>query len=195
MDTDKEVTALFLPARVCFLPLLRTLKSPFPSVENGHFDAVDDGTWQATSSQDESLIYADEVVADTLGHDFSAHSSPNLAWLGGIVNEEATIRQRIWLPPEYPDVRLSFWHVIGSNERSYGDDRGYLELDSATLTTTDLCKDTNTDGWQRVEVSLADYVGTTVDVTFRSTQDGQEISNWFLDDVLLCDGTSAYPCE
>ena len=180
-----------------YLPLVSKPAPPatFPQLANGRFDSAVDTAWRQSSSRGESLIYAETEVADALGQPFTAHSSPKLAWLGGLEDEQSTLRQSVSLPDDFPDVRLSFRHWIGSNEKTCGDDKAYVEAGTAWLATFDLCQGTNTGGWQRVEVSLADHVGTTIDVTFRSTQDGAEVSNWFLDDVILCDGTSAHPCE
>ena len=201
-DRDHSVSVIYAPGavtRAIFLPMISRSapSSPpsFPQLANGGFDSLVDTSWRQSSTRGESLIYAETEVAGALGQPFIAHSRPNLAWLGGILNEQATLQQSVRLPDEYPDVRLSFWYWIGSSEKNCGADRAYVEVGATQLAAFDLCQVNNTGGWQRVEIGLAGLVGSTVDVTFRSTQDGVEVSNWFLDDVVLCDGTSTHPCE
>ncbi|MCB0159270.1 MAG: hypothetical protein KDD83_14130, partial [Caldilineaceae bacterium] len=179
-----------------YLPIVRRRVPPtFPRISNGYFDLPADTSWDQSSSRGESLIYSEDDVSDTLGQEFRAHSSPNVAWLGGVADEESILRQRVWLPSDFADVRLSFVYRIGANEKDCGHDQAYVEIGSARLATFDLCQVNNKVDWQRYEINLAGFVGQTVDVTFRSTQDNTEISNWFLDSVILCDGTSLHPCE
>jgi hypothetical protein len=74
-------------------------------------------------------------------------------------------------------------------------DKAFVKIDNDTISTIELCKDKNTGGWQRNSVSLNAYVGRTVTLHFIiELNNDDQISNWFIDDVTLCDNSPAHPC-
>ncbi len=198
----QEVFALYLPDSAgatgrAYLPIidLAAPPPPFPALTNGNFDAPNDVSWSESSSQGLQLIVTEQYVADTIGQPFAAQSVPKLAWLGGIREEQAEIAQPVELPEGIGNVRLSFYHWIASRESICGDDRGRVLVGESELRTFDLCRSSNTGRWERIELSLDTHIGETINLRFLSTQDGDELSNWYIDSVRLCNGSGAQPCE
>jgi hypothetical protein len=198
----QEVFALYLPDSAsatgrAYLPIidLAAPPPPFPTLANGNFDAPNNVSWSESSSQGLQLIVSQQYVADTIGQPFAAHSAPQLAWLGGIREEQAEIAQPVELPEGIGTVRLSFYHWIASRESICGDDRARVLVDETELRAFDLCRSSNTGRWERVELSLDAHIGETINLRFLSTQDEDELSNWYIDSVRLCNGSGAQPCE
>ncbi len=185
--------------RTAYLPLVRrdpiSIQPPFPALVNGNFDRQGDTSWRMTSNAGINFIVDESYVAQEINQPFSAHSSPRLAWLGGLLNEQTMISQDVDLTGGDSSLRLSFYHWIAAEEGRCGDDRGYVNVNGATLKTYDLCASNNTGGWTRTEVSLGQYAGQSVTLSLLAEQDGDQVSNWYIDDVVLCDGTSRHPCE
>ncbi|MCB0047357.1 MAG: hypothetical protein KDD92_18170 [Caldilineaceae bacterium] len=184
-----------------YLPLVKG-QSPavpppaFPSLVNGDFDVPGDTTWRENTTYDRTIIVSQTYVGSLVQGDFLAHSPPNLAWLGGQVNERATLSQNISLPDGIADIRLAFYHWIGSQDNACGADRAYVNINgSPVIPPLELCYGENTGGWAYREIDLSSYAGQDIELTFLAEQDGEGKSNWFLDNIVLCDGAAAHPCQ
>ncbi|MCB9137912.1 MAG: hypothetical protein H6642_06155 [Caldilineaceae bacterium] len=168
----------------------------FPSLVNGDFDVPGDTTWRENTTYDRTIIVSQTYVDSLVQGDFLAHSPPNLAWLGGQVNERATLSQNISLPDGIADIRLAFYHWIGSQDNACGADRAYVNINgSPVIPPLELCYGENTGGWAYREIDLSSYAGQDIELTFLAEQDGEGKSNWFLDNIVLCDGAAAHPCQ
>ncbi|MCB9137913.1 MAG: hypothetical protein H6642_06165 [Caldilineaceae bacterium] len=168
----------------------------FPSLVNGDFDVPGDTTWRENTTYDRTIIVSQTYVDSLVQGDFLAHSPPNLAWLGGQVNERATLSQNTSLPDGIADIRLAFYHWIGSQDNACGADRAYVNINgSPVIPPLELCYGENTGGWAYREIDLSSYAGQDIELTFLAEQDGEGKSNWFLDNIVLCDGAAAHPCQ
>jgi hypothetical protein len=148
------------------------------SLKNGNFEKGRDGSWIESSLQGLELI----THQDDLLEGVYPHSGEWVAWLGGF-QDTTSISQTVTIPLETP--RLQFWHWVESEYPcTINENIAHIYLDGASLADYELCKEQNTDGWQKQQLDLTPYAGQTVSLKFQA-QTIVFISNYYLDDVFL----------
>lgn len=146
--------------------------------------------WNRTSTNGLQLICS----GTTCGADMPAPKAGSyIAWLGRNADSETstlTHAGTIALPAGTP-ARLSFWYAIDS-EDNCGYDFGYVRVTAGSTTTTiktyKLCSSNISDAWLRQQIDLSSYAGKTITLSFRATNDGENSSSLYLDDVQLVSG-------
>jgi uncharacterized repeat protein (TIGR01451 family) len=149
--------------------------SPENPIQNGDFEKGRDGSWIEYSANGFDLI-----VRMPLGG-VPPHSGKWEAWLGGADNEICSITQQVTVPSV--NAKLSFWHWIGSEEDTCGNDIGQVLIDGVDIDTFDLCENTGTSGWVKHITDMSGYAGQSVSLQIRAETDDSQNSNWFIDDV------------
>ncbi|MCB0047760.1 MAG: hypothetical protein KDD92_20225 [Caldilineaceae bacterium] len=188
-------TNYYLPA-ISRNPFVTPTPVIFPQLINGNFDAPGDTSWQQASLGGLALIVSEDFIDDQLEVPIRAVSPPNLAWLGGRANERSRLWQEVQLPVALEEIRLRFSYRIASEENTCGDDRAYININSRNIYDIDLCKQNNTSEWNFTSIDLSDFIGENVTITFLTELDSDDqISNWFLDNISLCDGSPEHPCD
>ena len=163
-----------------FLPLLSKPYPPLPDILNGDFELGNNGDWTEDSSLDYSLIglYIEFVTP-------LPHSGMQLAWLGGINNEVASLSQAVTLPADGP-VYLRYYYQVDSEKSLCNADWMRLRVGAAVLVTLGLCETGNTSDWVAGTVDLNAYAGQTITIEFEVTTDpAADTSSFFIDDVSL----------
>jgi hypothetical protein len=153
------------------------------AVQNGDFEkGAQDWTEQSTNGWDLILPSA------ALPSGISPHSGSYAVWLGGDDNEISTLSQSVSVPDQAQHrsdtATLDFYFQIFSNDLC-GYDTAVVRVNGASLQEYDMCQDTETDGWTRESVSLADFAGQTVDLSFQVSTDSGIASSMFLDSVFI----------
>lgn len=154
-----------------------TATATLPAIRNGGFESGRDGSWFESSALGYPLILSGDLPA-------APHSGAWLAWLGGADGEVSTLAQNIKLPAT-PSLSLHFWYFIGSSESNCGVDMASLRASSVMIWSGKLCVAENTAAWVEQTVGLGAYAGRTVSLSFLTTTNSTEYSNFLVDDVSL----------
>jgi serine protease AprX len=152
--------------------------TPSPNtIQNGDFENGRDGSWTEYSANGFPLI----VDLSPPPPPVPPYSGKWQVWLGGANNEICSITQQVTVPSV--NTTLSFWHWIGSQEDTCGNDVGQVLIDDVSIEIFDLCASTGTSGWVKYTTDLSDYAGQLVSLKIRAETDDSQNSNWFIDDV------------
>lgn len=154
----------------------------FVPLHNGDFEANTDRGWSEFSLQEQSLIIHASAIAS------STHGGSHMARLGAERGEIAFIQQTVTVPPAAPI--LEFWLRIDSTD-DCGYDFGGVVVEEQIVAQYDLCRASATTDWQRREVDLRAYSGTTVSLEIRAETDGFLNSTLLVDDVTFLAVTAA----
>jgi len=163
-----------------FLPLLSKPYPPLPDILNGDFELGNNGDWTEYSSSDYSLIgpYIEFITP-------LPPSGTQLAWLGGINNEVASLSQAVTLPADGP-VYLRYYYQVDSEKSACNADWMHLLVGMTELVSLGLCEFGNTTDWVAGTVDLNAYAGQTITIEFEVTTDpAADTSSFFIDDVSL----------
>lgn len=160
-----------------FLPftILGYMQSPQP-VLNGGFEQSS-AHWVEYSSNGYDLIQPAANIP------FTAHSGDWIAYAGGGTNETAQVSQTLTVSASRPV--LHFWHWIKSPNTACDKDYFKLYADTTLLSTTPLCKSTETGAWSEVIIDLAAYAGNEITLKFEITTSPTTASYYYLDDISL----------
>lgn len=110
-----------------------------------------------------------------------------ITWLGGAVNENSSISQKVTINPGYP--YLAYWHWIVSLDYCTNDkDVARIMINSNIIASYDLCRSTQTNGWRQKFFDLSGFAGQDVTISISVVTDGAENSNLFIDDVTFSSG-------
>ncbi|MBX7212537.1 MAG: S8 family serine peptidase [Thermoflexales bacterium] len=145
------------------------------AVNNGSFERGRTG-WIESSTRGYAIIGDPPGGAGE-----TAHGGRQLAWLGGLPYETASIEQRVSVTRDAP--YLVFWASIHSTENGCGWDLASVRIDGKTVHKMELCERGETGGWREVVVDLRDWAGKTVALRFDVSTDGSLPSSLFIDDV------------
>lgn len=182
-------------SRISYMPIVLRQSVALPVIANGNFERGDDGAWRVNSSTNQLLI------TDETPNGVSPRSGRYLAWLGGGAegnsrDERSEISQTVFVPANAGNISLSFYHWIASQDQQQNDDIAYVTVNGTRIRTFNLVQNANTAGWESSTISLNAFRGRTVTIAFvADVNNDLQGSNWFLDDVLLCNSTSRYPCH
>lgn len=141
------------------------------------------GSWASARNTTESAILG-EVDAP-----ISAHSSPNLAWLGGYDLADDWISQTVTVNQPGARLTVSFWLLVDTLEFE-PDPYDLLEVQTTIGDTTETHgtfdnRNAST-SYAYYEVDLPPVLaGTTMTVTFMATTDGNLPTAFFLDSLSL----------
>jgi hypothetical protein len=155
-------------------PTATPTSQPPAGLVNGGFEAGPDAGWTQYSSLGYELIYHSNDLP------VSAHGGAWAAWMGGVLNEVANLRQQVTVPPAQP--YLSYWHWIDSDDECGFDFAGVI-VNGTTAEVYSLCTDNNTNGWVKRVVNLSAYAGQSIDLRIQSETDDLYNSTMFVDDV------------
>lgn len=173
---------------VLHLPVMVREASPGGSLlplTNGDFERGSTG-WTEFSQNGWSLILSFDSI-----NNLDAHSGLYGVWLGGDNDEIAFVEQLVTVPTAEP--YLAYWHVIGSNESSCGNDIGGVLVNGVVVDSYGLCEANSTASWEKYVVNLNSYAGQTVTLQIRAETDGSIISNLFIDDAVFQTGPTTLP--
>ena len=110
------------------------------------------------------------------------HSGSWLAWLGDENNEVSYISQGGISIGASTTLRLWYWI---NSEDACGNDYGYVQVNSITIQTWNLCSINNTYGWAMLDLNLAAYIGQAVTLSVVTTSNSSLYSGLLIDDVSL----------
>ncbi|MCB0047762.1 MAG: hypothetical protein KDD92_20235 [Caldilineaceae bacterium] len=188
---EREPMSIFMPT--VHMANADTTPASFPQLADGNLDTPENSSWQETSSQSLELIIPEEDVAPM---HIAAASPPNLAWLGGRENERSLLSQSIQLPADFGLVKLHFSYWIGSLDSTCEGDRAYINVNNQSIYDIDLCRPNNSSEWGSASVDISEFIGERITITFLAELDSDDqISNWFIDNISLCDDSPEHPCD
>lgn len=167
------------------LPMVINVPPPPSPLQNGDFEQGPMG-WTTASTG------GWDVIVNDLPGSVTPHSGAWAAWLGGAKNETTTLSQQVTVPSALPV--LTYRHWIASADLC-GYDQAVVRVSGMAVKSYALCGSSDTNGWQRVAVSLASYAGQKVTLEFRVTTDASLNSNLFLDDVAFDDAAALYQVD
>lgn len=154
--------------------------TPAPNgVQNGDFEARDNGAWRQSSSNHYALIDNTAPVAP--------HSGQYLAWLGGTQKEKSRLSQTVMVPSSSTPV-LTYYYQIA--DALCGKDQAKVFINSTRVKAHPLCVDGNTNGWQQVAIDLSAYAGQTVKLQFFAATTGDNHGSFLVDDVAITTASS-----
>lgn len=185
--------SLYLPAIAN--PKPPASKPPVPQFVNSGFEQGAGIGWQElVNSTPGTLIYAygaKPAVPKPVEGSY-------VAWLGGKPNQINTLRQTLLLPQVY-SLGLRYVYYIASEESNCNNDHVIVRLTTnqtqRILDNFNLCNTTATGGnWQaRITDLPGEFNGSLLTLTFESTLNGSNNSNFFLDAVTLCSDDPTAP--
>ncbi len=106
--------------------------------------------------------------------------SPTLR-LGQVVNSEDAAAQTVFIPCDARQVQLSYyWHVASQNSVPRMD-IFQANVDAVTLQT--LTEYDSHVGWEQAVYDLSSYACQSVTITFRSRQNEEGVTAFYVDDV------------
>ena len=158
------------PARRNFIPLVIGPVGP----ANGDFEKGR-AAWTETSTHGWKLI----LKASELK--MAPHGGSWAAWLGGDLNETATIGQLTMV--SQIDPYLSYWRWIASDEPATCSNLARVIVNGTVMEQFALCSTTNTHGWVEQGLDLKAYAGKTVNLQFKVIVKGSKNGNLYLDDI------------
>jgi hypothetical protein len=131
--------------------------------------------WQMTTSGSYALL-----------GDFLARSG-QAAHLAGVNDANDQVSLNLTLPADKPNVTLSFWWQIQSEEES-GEFDGLSVLVSANGNQRSLLtfgSANAVDQWQQSTVDLSEFAGQAIQLQFAAQTDSSLVTDFFLDDVAV----------
>ena len=110
------------------------------------------------------------------------------AGLGGYNDEIQAIGQDVTISADNPN--LVFYYIVGSAEgNNCNNDVATVRVNgSNVLFSLPLCGSTQSNTWTRKSISLAAYVGQTIDLEFRVTTNASQASALLIDNITLTAG-------
>lgn len=197
----------YLPV-IMIAPTVTPTPSPTPIVApvfaNPSFEDFPDSDWAKFSEENLDLIVSSAF--ETSNNPIFPRTGDWMVWLGGRRNEVAFLYQDIFIPSGFSSIALTYWYIVDSGgEDDCSDDIAIVTIDdtpgsgiivdddddddddirgdSDILEVHELCEDRDFVGWRKNTISVTGYAGRTVRFYFASSQDGDDASSFFLDDV------------
>ena len=154
---------------------------------------VDDTAFDSGSGW-QSVTSGSYVVAS----DFLTYRGAGAAHLAGVDNATDQLFTTLTLPVDKPEVTLTFWWQIHSEEESG-------EFDSLTVLVTDLAgnalrslltlgSDSASQQWQQSVLDLSEFAGQSIQLKFLAQTDSSLVTDFFVDDVTVtaCGGAAEH---
>lgn len=175
-----------------YLPYIRLQPTPtaipaFPALVNGNFENGPIGANAGWAQEPAQLIYSTSAIPAPAQN---GAQGGYVAWLGGGSNSVNRLSQKVTLPAVY-NARLKLRYFTASEETACDSDTAvvYIAGSSGKLQKDyKLCQSQTTNGWRADTLDLAGINGE-VTLLFESKLNGSRSSNWFLDDIALCNAT------
>ncbi len=169
------------PSVRAYVPLVvRQTSSPGggDSLVNGDFEQGPTVGWETISNSDDCLI-CDRDNLPSAG----PHGGDWAAWLGGLNNENAVLRQTVTISDSTP--YLGFWHVISSSDFCNDNyDVARILVNGTEVRKINLCSTTSTyPNWVKTSADLNAFKGQTVLLELTLKTDNLIPSSWLLDDL------------
>ena len=150
-----------------------TCASPGQKLGNAGFES---GTAPWTSSAG--------VIGTFAGQ--TAHTGTRYAWLNGYgVTHTDTLSQSVAIPAACTASKLSFWLHIDTAETTTTTQFDRLTVKAGTTTLATYSNLNRAAGYQQRTLSVGQFAGQTVSVTFTGTEDSSLQTSFVLDDVAL----------
>lgn len=165
-------------------PTVTRTPVPLPPFKNGGFELGPNGDW---SEKVNGVALPGSLIVQPQDG-LRPHGGSYIAWLGGFHNQVHRLEQGAALPAS-PAFYLTYWYQTRSTEGECLADRVRVVINGTAAKQHLLCKAQDTAAWQKGSVSLADYAGQAITITFEGEFDETALSSFFLDDV----GFSAEP--
>lgn len=173
--------------------------APVAAVPGSCSEQVSNGSFE-TGETPWIYVVSSTPTPGTFRTTFTQHSGQYAALLGGRDNTNERLSQVVVLPPAATSDSLmfSFWWTRYTEETpGPGRDFMYVELYSAdgnNLLAQLLTFDNNSGigdlDWNPIALSIQQYAGQTVQLTFRVTTDINLLTRFFVDDVSIQAGTT-----
>lgn len=172
------------PAASIYLPIISKIQAK--PLQNGSFDQGPDGSWQETStSQNSIVIKASDIPSVPNQPNITAHSGEWVAWLGGLDGETSTLSQTIIIPDNAAALHYYYWIESYEAASNCGFDKATVLLGGSVLTAYDLCETTNTGGWKGAQWDISAYRGQALELVFQLVNDSVDWSNLYIDTVTI----------
>jgi len=185
-EGSEQVFANRQEGYLIYLPLI-TYQRVNLSIQNGGFEAGNDGSWEVASFQG----FPDEIITN-FELPITPHSGQYIAWLGGFQNEVADISQSVLISAEKP--YLHYCAYIDSSDTGDNilgeDDFFYILINGGEAYKQKLFTAANTTGWKEMVLDLSEYKGEAVEIVLRVTTNDTTLedpygSNLYLEDISL----------
>ncbi len=144
--------------------------------------------WKQSSSNDFELVCSDYECYGAF-----PRTGAYVGWLAGLNDEVSVLSQRVTVPKN-EDAMLSFWYNLISEEFDCDYDVARVLVKSGGKTVREeimpMCYATSDGIWHNMSIDLSDLAGKTIDVEFKATTNGSNVSNFRVDDVRIRSGES-----
>lgn len=183
------------PSCGAFMPLVQVMTpeptptaiptpEQFPVLNNGN---LENGPGKGWTEVPAGLIYS---VANIPSSVRAGAAGSYVAWLGGVNNATNTLSQSITIPEVYKGkVKLLLRYYTASEEPSVGADTARVIVVSGgqnkVVSEYPLSKSKATYAWVSDVIDLSAFSGP-IELRFESKLNDARNSNWFLDDIQLC---------
>ncbi|OGO30285.1 MAG: hypothetical protein A2Z16_12830 [Chloroflexi bacterium RBG_16_54_18] len=147
-------------------------------IVNGDFESGGGVGWSESSLLSLPLV----LHSSGLPADVDPRAGSYAAWLGGEINETASLFQTVTISDQ--SSVLGYWHWIDSSD-TCGFDHARVLVDDTPIHSYTLCMISATGGWVKKTVDLSPYIGQTMVLSIQIQSDEYFLSSLFLDDVAL----------
>lgn len=176
-----------------YLPYVRLQPTPtptatpipvFPTLINGNFENGSSGPDVGWRQAPSLLVFSTAALPPAVRSGVQGNYA---AWLGGVNNSNDKLSQTVVIPPIY-SAKLKLRYYTTSDESTCGADTAAVYISSPNNKGQKLyalCKAGATNRWVADTIDLKGFSGE-VTLLFESRLNGTQNSQWFLDDISLC---------
>lgn len=185
----EESVVITVDEAMLLLPLILGPDNPLPSIINGAFAQGPNVGWASTwptGPQDVIIVRCDGLNDSAVR---SGCGGEYLAWLGGRrVPQEMYLSQAITSPlPSTYSAQLRYRFFTFSDRTSTCDlDYALITINGTETKRYNLCSSQDTNSWTSDSISLTDFRGKPIDLSFGIHLSGGALGNFFLDDITIC---------
>jgi serine protease len=161
-----------------------TQRQFLPGVFQAHQPGIGllpDGDFEQGGAWNEAAASGLAIIGYPSGW-LTAHSGGRMAYFGDLPAETGWIEQTVSVP--VGASRLTFWHVVRSEDPDPGGDYGRIRIDGVVIHSLDFTLETDRSSWAPLALDVSRYAGRAIRLRFEHvTDDDSWLSSWYIDDV------------
>ncbi len=192
--TQTDSRSVILDTDCVYMPIIgrefRGTQFDFPIVKNSGFENASNIIWTQSTLQPAMRLIYDKNLDSNLR--VMPNNGNKLAWLGGSPNETSILSQTITIPNGFANLQLEYFYYTASREpaSSCDDDIAQVKVNDDIKNTYKLCEGQTTNGWRVDHITLEER-GQPLTIEFYAKTDGNNNSNFFIDDVRICSSSQS----
>ncbi len=133
-----------------------------------------------------AIVYLANGVRASGRPDVAAQSSPNLAWFGGLNNEDDQLSQSVSIPAGATSLSFSFFYAVVTAENNAIPEADVFDASllagTQVISLAHLSENNATNTWTPVTVPIpATLAGQTVTVRLHGVNDAARITSFYID--------------